>query len=235
MVTKWIGGEHKSYWTIDRVDWMLLGSQLADLHLRLRDFDEVPLHSLGDELGHLRSKEALAKIKEQRSALSALGASAAVLEYQEARLKLLFAHGTKCFSQWPTEDHAQAIHNDYNVNNYLFHGDASPTIIDWDRAISAPPAYEVVRCLNHLPLEAPESARAFVEGYRSLAPLDAESVVWAVDAAMVSHGGKQWPVDLALQREVGALERLASLAPIVRALADAGEDMKGFYQTILAN
>jgi len=49
-----------------------------------------------------------------------------------------------------------------------------------------------VRCLNHLPLEAPDSAATFVRGYLQVRPLQRERIAWAVDAACLQHALKRW-------------------------------------------
>lgn len=61
---------------------------------------------------------------------------------------------------FPADDPQHPIHNDYNQFNYLFTGTLPPLIVDWEASIGAPREYELVRCLNHLPLEAPHLAQA---------------------------------------------------------------------------
>jgi hypothetical protein len=146
------------------------------------------------------------------------------------RLRLLAAHGPGAASLPVVIDAAEGrlpvVHNDYNENNYLFVDDGGLVILDWDRAARAPPEFDVVRCLNHLPLVAPTHAQAFVRGYRTRRALRADVVSWAVDVALTAHAVKHWPVERFLAGEADAPALLEGFAPMLRAFAEGGERLR---------
>ena len=233
MVTRWSEGEHRGYRDIDARGWAALGRGLAALHLRLDSAPRIAgLASLSEGLQGCSLEVERARIVRQRVDLEALGVSAAVLSCLEDRLVLLDDHLGPCLASWPAGA-SSPIHNDYNVHNFLFGRVGPPAILDWDRAVRAPRAYEVVRCLNHLPIEAPSLARAFAGAYLEVRPLDPEVLTWAVHAALVSHGLKHWPVELMLEGAEGAGDRLIATGEVVRALAEGRGALFWFFEQVV--
>ncbi len=229
MATRWIDGASKPYDQIDKQGWALLGRSLASLHLVLESFQSEATENLSQQLRVLDFDSERTRILRDRDALRSKGVPEQAVALQEARLRLLEANLEPCVSAWP-QDGAQLIHNDYNVHNYIFDDDGELHVIDWDRALFAPREYEVVRCLNHLPLESAALASGFLAGYRELGSLDDEVLKWAVHAAMVSHACKHWPTELALAVAPGGVERLIALEPIVNRLDQDADKLQPFFQ-----
>jgi Ser/Thr protein kinase RdoA (MazF antagonist) len=153
--------------------------------------------------------------------------SAEIRRYLDARLAFLDAYGERGATPPPGPEHA--IHNDYNQYNYLFDGTLPPIIIDWEGAIAAPQAYEVVRCLNHLPLVAPTHATAFVSGYRSVRPLDRDTLRWAVDGCLLEHAIKCWPLEQWLAGASHAEQALAGSIEVLLALQAGVQELERFF------
>jgi Ser/Thr protein kinase RdoA (MazF antagonist) len=189
----------------------------------------MPLPSL---LGELRARSLEADhrlIDEHRRYAEASGRpdAALVVQILAARAVLLERHAERSRAALPSGDD-RPIHNDFNVNNFLFHAGGPPTFLDWERAMNAPREYELCRCLSHLPLVAPSHAWALVDGYLQRRSLRPELVRWALDVAVSTHALKHWPVELWLAHEPGSAERLPSLAEIVRALVEGAGELEAF-------
>jgi Ser/Thr protein kinase RdoA (MazF antagonist) len=209
LVTAWRDGMKKVYTEIVAAEWHALGSQLAALHARLDELAE-PLPRASERVFDLGAERRAIEDHPRRRELAG---------YFDARLALLDRFGERGAKPPPGDE--RAIHNDYNQHNYLFDGELPPIILDWEGAIAALREYEVVRCLNHLPLVAPAHATAFVDGYRGVRPLERDALRWAVDRSLLEHAVKSWPLDRpsgralagstevlhALHDGVGALER----------------------------
>ena len=225
LVSHWIDGIQVAYDQIDAQGWGVLGRALASLHRALARVGSEEAESLSDLLRQRTHADERERIIRDREALAALGAPPAALALQDARIQLLDTHLDASLAAWP-QGGEQLLHNDYNVHNYLFGHRGELYVIDWDRAVSGVREYEVIRCLNHLPLEAPALAESFLSGYQELAALDPQRVCWAFHTAMVSHACKHWPVELALTRAPGAIERLESLEGMVRRLASEGDELR---------
>ena len=183
LVTRWRDGTKKLYTAITAPEWHALGSQLAALHERLDGFAE-PLPRLSARTFDLAA---------ERRAIVDHPRGAELAGYFAARLSMLDRFGERGTRPPPGDE--RCIHNDYNMHNYLFDGELPPIILDWEGAIAALREYEVVRCMNHLPIVAPAHATAFVDGYRSVRPLAREALRWAVDRSLFEHSIKNWPLD----------------------------------------
>lgn len=241
LVTEWEHGVHRSYREIDAAGWAELGRTLAALHLRLDAAPVLPLPSL---VGALRERELdddRRRLEAHRQRVRGSGRASAQIAHTaqtvqrllDDRAALLERHGPRARANAPSGDE-RPIHNDFNVHNYLFHDHGPPTILDWERAVLAPREYEVCRCLNHLPLVAPEHAWAFVRGYLERRSLDPALVAWAFDAAIATHALKHWPVEAWLAGAPGAEEQIAGLAAIARAFVDGGPRLEAFVQALRA-
>lgn len=193
MLTRWNGGQSRTYDTFTPEEWAALGASLAALHTCLDTLDRLPMQDT--LLSRLQALDADALRQElaDAPALAPPGADAARLrQYTETCLRLLDAHHAGSLAAFPTDDPQRPIHNDYNQFNYLFGDALPPLVLDWEASIGAPREYELVRCLNHLPLEAAQLARTFVHAYLRVRPLRPERMAWAVDAACLQHAGKRW-------------------------------------------
>lgn len=222
LVTRWEPGFHLAYPEIDPPGWQRLGRVLAALHLALDDAPSLPLRSF---VADLRARDLDSDRRtlddHRRRAAASLHPHAPLLQRWLADRTALFdLHAHACQAAAPSTPADRPIHNDYNVHNYLFHAHGDPTILDWERSILAPRELEVCRCLAHLPLVAPTSAWAFVEGYLSLRALDPDLVPWALQACLTLHALKHWPVEPALAGAPGSAERLGGQAEIVRAFVE---------------
>ncbi len=229
MASQWIEGASKPYRQIDAEGWRQLGRALASLHQALVSYRGETHESLSTSLQALAIESERTRIASDRQALQAIAAPSEALALQDAKLHLLESHLVPCMATWPTLT-PQLLHNDYNVHNYLFDTGGALSVIDWDRCVLAPREYEVVRCLNHLPLESPGFAAAFLAGYTERAVLDRDLLKWAVHASMLSHASKHWPNELALAGAPGALERLVALEPMVSRLAHGEGMLLSFFQ-----
>lgn len=185
LVTRWEEGAQKTYVDITEPEWRALGAELAALHNRLDAHTGEVVRMPVRLLDLAQHRAFMADHKARENPLAA--------RYIDAQLALLERVGERAMQPPPVPD--GPIHNDYNQFNYLFDGTLPPIILDWEGAMIAPREYEVVRCLNHLPLVAPVHARAFVEGYLTRRPLDRAGLRWGIDRALFDHAIKIWPLD----------------------------------------
>lgn len=232
LVTRFQAGIKKKYSELSAYEWGTLGTALAALHDALEGLDPaaLPLPSLHHSLAHLDVPGEIQRLAQDRKLVQEREGSRYFDSFFDARALLLRERGTRC------RDHIidgwTPIHNDYNENNYLFTVGLPPLIIDWDRAIIGIREYEVVRCLNHLPLLAPHLALAFIDGYRARHPLRGEALAWSVDASFVSHALKHWPVGLCLRGEDGARDRLVAMAEMVDVLLRRRRELDSFFHNL---
>lgn len=215
LVTRWIDGVHKSYTEIARDEWGALGRELAALHDRLDAYDG-PIAKLSQRPRDLDG---------ERAALEALAVHAELAAHVRAQIAMLEECGPR--ARIMPADRERPIHDDYNQFNYLFDGRTPPVILDWEGAIGAPREYEVVRCMNHLPLVGREMADAFVGGYRGERALDAAKLAWAVDAALTEHAVKRWPLERWIAG--GARGPLPGSVAVLRALAGARDTLVDYF------
>lgn len=226
VVTRWLRGEKKQYTSIREDEWRALGSELAALHARLDDFPGA-LPRASDLVVDIAAERAAIDACRGRVAAKDPARATVIGAYLDARLSLLEARGERGLRA-PTGPE-RPIHNDYNQHNYLFDGSLPPMILDWEGAIAAPREYEVVRCMNHLPLVAPRHATAFVDGYRSVRALDRAALQWAVDRALLEHAVKSWPLERWLAGLPGAERSLAGSMEVLHALHDGVADLARFF------
>ncbi|SAI73820.1 Phosphotransferase enzyme family [Bordetella ansorpii] len=193
MLTRWEAGQSRTYDTFTPEEWAALGASLAALHASLDTLDRLPAQdTLSSRLQALEA-EALRQELDSAPALAPPGTDVARLRrYTEICLRLLDAHHAGSLAAFPMDDPQRPIHNDYNQFNYLFGDALPPLVLDWEASMGAPREYELVRCLNHLPLEAAQLARTFVHAYLRVRPLRPERMAWAVDAACLQHAAKRW-------------------------------------------
>lgn len=193
MLTRWETGQSRTYDTYTPEEWAALGSSLAALHASLDALPRLPMQDT--LLSRLQALDADALRQELDDAPARAPAGADVhrlRQYTQTCLRLLDAHHAGSLAAFPKDDPQRPIHNDYNQFNYLFGDALPPLVLDWEASMGAPREYELVRCLNHLPLEAPSLAQAFVHAYLRVRPLRPERMAWAVDAACLQHAGKRW-------------------------------------------
>lgn len=222
VVTDWVAGQFKVYTAITEPEWHALGKQLGALHVRLQTFGSARMPSL-TALLHTRD------FGIERASIEGLRelVPEGMREHVSTMVAALDAHGAATLAMDSLEEHP--IHNDYNQFNYVFDGRLPPVILDWEGAIVAPQAYEVVRCLNHLPLVAPDHAHAFVAGYREIRALDARELAWAVEASLVDHALKRWPIDRLLAGHADAEASVRRSAEVLRVLVDGIHALRAFY------
>jgi Ser/Thr protein kinase RdoA (MazF antagonist) len=222
VVTDWVAGRFKPYTAITEPEWRALGKQLGALHVRLQTFDGYPMLVMSQMLG-------TRDLGTERASLTGLQrlVPEAMRDHLATMLATLDTHGAAALAIPDIAEHP--IHNDYNQYNYVFDDRLPPVILDWEGAIIAPQAYEVVRCLNHLPLVAPDHARAFIAGYREVRALEAVALAWAVDASLVDHALKRWPIDRLLAGHADAEGSVRRSAEVLRALVDGIDALRAFY------
>ncbi len=86
----------------------------------------------------------------------------------------------------------QLIHGDYQETNLFFEGDRVVAVIDWDQTYVAPRAWELVRALDLTCAFEAERCRAFLAGYRALAPLAAAELDLAAAAYTLMRAHDLW-------------------------------------------
>ncbi|WP_322054396.1 phosphotransferase enzyme family protein [Paraburkholderia bannensis] len=234
LVTRWVPGQTRTYDTFTSGEWEALGASLGALHVSLDSFDAFDSSSLS-ALDTLRARLAAIDADGVRRGLTeALGRDRANLhDYVETSLRLLDAHYPGSLAAFPADDPQHPIHNDYNQFNYLFDGALPPLILDWEAAIGAPREYELVRCLNHLPLEAPHHAAAFVRAYARVRAPRPQNIAWAVDAACLQHALKLWIVQGWLNDPARFAAHLRGATTMVAAFDGARERLIDFYSRCL--
>jgi Ser/Thr protein kinase RdoA (MazF antagonist) len=224
VVMTWCPGVKRPYTDISGPEWFALGNELAALHARLDtftgDLPRAPRPDLDAEHGALVASRASARAKDPAR-------GEMIARYLDARLALLDTRGHAALRIPPGPE--LPIHNDYNQHNYLFDGTLPPVILDWEGAIAGTREYEVVRCLNHLPLVAPAHAAAFMAGYREGRPLDPEGLRWAINRSLLEHALKSWPLDRWLADVPGADAALTSSMEIIHALSTDTARLAAFF------
>jgi Ser/Thr protein kinase RdoA (MazF antagonist) len=233
LLTRWEAGVYKPYTEITADEWAALGRSLGALHARLDAADLVMPDRLSTRIRERDLDRERATLERHRTlAVERDPARAGALShYFDARRLLLDERANRCLQRLPA-DPERPIHNDYNQYNYLFREGGPPLILDWERAIGAPREYEVVRCLNQLPLVAPVLARRFIDGYLEARPLGAAALTWAVDAALTEHAVKHWPIDAWLAGAPDAEARLTATLETVETIAAGREPLDWFFQEI---
>ncbi|KVH40937.1 aminoglycoside phosphotransferase [Burkholderia cepacia] len=230
MLTRWEAGQFKTYDTFSPAEWGALGASLAALHLSL---ERLHLPSLDTIRARLTSIDADAVRRGLLDALDRADANAAaptnLRRYVDLALRMLDRYYPGSIDAFPADDPQHPIHNDYNQFNYLFTGTLPPLILDWEAAIGAPREYELVRCLNHLPLEAPQLAQAFVRAYLRVRPVDPARIAWAVDAACLQHALKLWIVQGWLDDPSRFASHLNGAVTMASAMVDARGRLVDFF------
>ena len=231
LLTRWEAGKFKRYDQCTAADWAALGRALAALHQRLENLALPDLVTLRATLRALDFAAERRTIETDRAHLvRAAGIDRLRLHrYLDERLGLLEQCLHTCLEDFPDDDPQWPIHNDYNQYNYLFAAAAPPLILDWEAAIGAPREFEVVRCLNHLPLERPAMARMFLAGYLRERPLRAARLPWAVDSACLMHALKHWVLQGWLAGRSDSAVALQGAMQIVSMLAAGREQLAEFF------
>jgi Ser/Thr protein kinase RdoA (MazF antagonist) len=231
LVTRWVTGHYRAYDTYAAQEWAALGRALGSLHACLDAMPGEAPETLSARLGRIDPDRERARLAiAGRPLPSHPWIDAAWLAHYLAlcRAMLLACHAG-ALDAFPTDDPQRPIHNDYNQFNYLFGDTLPPTIIDWEASIGAPREFEVVRCLNHLPLQSPALARAFVHGYLERRVLRAGLMPWAVDVACLMHATKHWVLQGWLDGRPGFDRRLLGAMDMVSLLARERARLAGFF------
>ncbi|AZQ51247.1 phosphotransferase enzyme family protein [Burkholderia cenocepacia] len=230
MLTRWEAGQFRTYDTFSPAEWDALGASLAALHVSL---EQLHLPSLDTIRARLTSIDADAVRRSLLDALDRADANAAAAvnlrRYVDLALRMLDRYYPGSIDAFPASDPQHPIHNDYNQFNYLFTGTLPPLIVDWEASIGAPREYELVRCLNHLPLEAPHLAQAFVRAYLRVRPVNPAHIAWAVDAACVQHALKLWIVQGWLDDPSRFASHLNGAVTMASAMVDARDHLIDFF------
>ncbi|MCA8425749.1 aminoglycoside phosphotransferase [Burkholderia seminalis] len=229
LLTRWEAGQFRTYDTFSPAEWDALGASLAALHLGLEQFHLPSLDTIRARLAAI-DVDAV-----RRSLLDALNRSrsndnaANLRRYVDLALRMLDRYYPGSLDAFPADDPQYPIHNDYNQFNYLFTGRLPPLILDWEASIGAPREYELVRCLNHLPLEAPQRAEAFVRAYQRVRPVNPARIAWAVDAACLQHALKLWVVQGWLDDPARFASHLSGAVTMAAAMVDARGHLVDFF------
>jgi Ser/Thr protein kinase RdoA (MazF antagonist) len=231
LVTRWEAGDFRSYDTYSATEWAALGSSLASLHQRLDAMTDASAETLSARLGRIDPAAERIHLATPTSDLPAHPRidAAWIATYLATCRRMLDACHPGATGGFPADDPQRPIHNDYNQHNYLFDGILPPRIIDWEASIGAPREFEVVRCLNHLPLQVPALARSFLDGYQAVRPLQAKRMRWAVDTSCLMHATKHWVLEGWLHGHAGFDQRLLGAMEMVSMLAARRDELTAFF------
>lgn len=231
LVTRWEAGDYRSYDTYSAGEWAALGSSLAALHRRLDVMADAPVETLSARLRRIDLSTDMARLRPESMDLPPHDEidAAWVARYLATCRRMLEACHAGALGAFPSDDPQRPIHNDYNQFNYLFDGVLPPLIIDWEASIGAPREFEVVRCLNHLPLQAPALARSFLDAYQAVRPLQRKRMRWAVDVSCLMHATKHWVLEGWLDRRPGFDRRLLGAMEMVGMLAARRDELVTFF------
>jgi Ser/Thr protein kinase RdoA (MazF antagonist) len=229
MLTRWEAGHFKSYDTFTPPEWSALGASLAALHLSLDRIQLPALDTVRARLGAIDADRVRRSLIEALDQAPTEGNRASLRDYVDACLRMIDQHYPGSIEAFPADDPQHPIHNDYNQFNYLFDDTLPPVILDWEAAIGAPREFELVRCLNHLPLEAPTLAEVFVRAYQRVRPVRPEHMAWAVDAACLQHALKLWVLQGWLEDPARFASHLHGAMKMVSTMAGARRYLIDFF------
>ena len=231
LLTRWEAGTFKPYHRFSPEEWRALGHSLAALHVCLDATRQPATETLSSRLHAIDVDDERLRIAQDRVRLPANASlhAQSLRDYLDTCLRMIDRYYPGSIEGFPGDDPQCPIHNDYNQFNYLFGGSLPPLILDWEASIGAPREFEVVRCLNHLPLESPDLARMFVQAYMQVRPLHAGRVAWAVDTASLMHALKHWLLHGWLDDPPRFETRLQGALRIAAILADARERLVDFF------
>ncbi|WP_446902787.1 phosphotransferase enzyme family protein [Burkholderia sp. YIM B11467] len=229
MLTHWEAGQFRTYDTFSPAEWDALGASLAALHLSLERLHLPSLDTIGARLTAIDADAVRRSLLDAMDRARSNDGAANLRCYVELALRMLDRYYPGSIEAFPADDPQHPIHNDYNQFNYLFTSTSPPLILDWEAAIGAPREYELVRCLNHLPLEAPHLAEAFVLAYRRVRPVNPARIAWAVDAACLQHALKLWVVQGWLDDPSRFAAHLSGAVTMASAMVDARDRLVDFF------
>ncbi|WP_193098480.1 phosphotransferase enzyme family protein [Burkholderia sp. Z1] len=229
MLTRWEAGQFRTYDTFSPAEWDALGASLAALHLSLERLHLPSLDTIGARLTAIDADAVRRSLLDALDRARSNDGAANLRRYVELALRMIDRYYPGSIEAFPADDPQHPIHNDYNQFNYLFTGLPPPLILDWEAAIGAPREYELVRCLNHLPLEAPHLAEAFVLAYRRVRPVNLACIAWAVDAACLQHALKLWVVQGWLDDPSRYAAHLSGAVTMAFAMVDARDRLVDFF------
>ena len=229
MLTRWETGQFRTYDTFSPAEWDALGESLAALHLSLEQLHLPQIDTIRARLTAIDADAVRSSLLDALSRGRSNDGAKNLRRYVDLALRLLERYHPGSIDAFPAGDPQCPIHNDYNQFNYLFTGTLPPLILDWEASIGAPREYELVRCLNHLPLEAPHLAAAFVRAYRRTRPVDPARIAWAVDAACLQHALKLWIVQGWLDEPSRFASHLNGAVTMAAAMVDARDRLVDFF------
>jgi Ser/Thr protein kinase RdoA (MazF antagonist) len=231
LVTRWEPGDYRRYDTYSAAEWVALGRCLASLHLRLDEVTAPLLETLSLRLRRIAADVELARLelRDQRIPTHSGIDRPWVIRYLAICRDMFTSCYAPALEAFPVEDPEHPIHNDFNQFNYLFGPTLPPLILDWEASIGAPREFEVVRCLNHLPLQDAALARSFLAGYLSIRRLRAERMRWAIDVSCLMHATKHWVLEGWIAGRPGFEERLRGAMEMVSMLARERDGLGDFF------
>lgn len=229
MLTHWQAGQFRTYDTFTPAEWAALGASLAALHAQLDGLRLPAADTIRARLDALDADAVRRSLHDACDQARHRGDAEPLRQYAGLALRMLDRYHPGSLAAFPHDDPQHPIHNDYNQFNYLFTPALPPVILDWEAAIGAPREYELVRCLNHLPLEAPALAEAFVLAYLRVRPVAAERFAWAVDAACLQHAIKLWVVKGWLDAPARFAAHLAGAVTMAGAMVEARGPLVDFF------
>jgi len=249
VVTRWCPGRQVPWDELSTRDWRAIGRTLAVLHGGLRDLVHVEIReSLAGRLRERSLADERRQILELQPRMAARLARdgegfAGLFDLCDLRLAALdravefgrSAPVVDSLAARSMEEIEQPIHNDFNMYNLLI-DESDVVVVDWERSILAPPFYEVVRCLQHMPVVSPDEASAFLRGYlgarRAESGGGAEPMDWrgCLGAQLEDLACKSWPSEALLAGDDWGREHSEGQAEILRALLSGWSECERFYR-----
>jgi len=232
LLTKWQNGSTRGWQEFSSDNWHSLGATLGALHRRLRGLrlPALPIMCLSQRVAGLDRESEITKIASHRL-LAAQKETYPFRQkadtYFEQRLMIL----DRFFPVIPrlSSDNEQLVHNDYTEPNFIFDTDGIVMITDWERAIYAPPEYDVVRSLVIMPIVAPAHAARFIEGYQRFSPINPPEIRDMVGVYLIEQALKHWPTERWLRGEDWGRVQFESNFEIIELLARQYDLLLNFY------
>jgi Ser/Thr protein kinase RdoA (MazF antagonist) len=163
-------GDQRARESLTDADARASGAMLARVHAATDGYQGAPVRPLWldwDGEAWVRRLDRIAAAIEQLGHRSDLNAWAAT---RVASQRDWLADSACPHSYTPTF-RSQLLHGDYQEANLFFDDAGVSGVIDWDNAVVFPRAYELVRACAFMFGVEPAHTAAFVDGYRSVAPL----------------------------------------------------------------
>lgn len=184
VVYPWLSGHSYLRGSVTPKQAAVIGAAHAQSHVVLREYPETAGLHRNSELSW-DTEKSVAALQQVLQAIDALEAptddDARHREWITAQLMLLERgplRRPEDFAHLPV----QPCHGDFHERNIMVDdADRLQAVIDWERFCFSVPALEVVRCVTFAHMLEPALLEPYLEGYASVAKLDAATIAPAVE------------------------------------------------------